>query len=393
MARDDLHPIEISGRWYDSGAPVNVSRTATGRWRIGARSGSPTGPLLAPGLVDIQVNGHAGHDYSGAALAVADVAAVVEALAPSGTTVHVPTIITSSSERICRNLEVLVAARRSSAEVATAVPGFHVEGPFISPEDGPRGAHDRAHVRPADPAEVREWIAAADGQLLYVTLAPEVDGAIGTIEALRAAGVLVAIGHTAADAETIARAVDAGATLSTHLGNGSAAVLHRLKNHIWAQLAEDRLAAGIIADGFHVPQATLKTFLRAKQMERVFLVSDISPLAGSAPGRYRWNAIEVEVHRDGHIALAGTPYLAGAGHTLDRCVVTMMRAAAISLAEALRLATTNALAAIGLPVARPEEAVERCGLIAVREPQPDEHDLAVAGTWSQAGARLAGDHP
>jgi N-acetylglucosamine-6-phosphate deacetylase len=175
-----------------------------------------------------------------------------------------------------------------------------------------------------------------------VTLAPEHVGAAEYIAALAARGVHVAIGHTAASPQEIAAAVDAGARLSTHLGNGAAAILPRHPNFIWSQLADDRLTASFITDGQHLPADTFKAMLRAKGLANAVLVSDSVALAGMPPGRYS-QAVggAVEVGADGRIGVAGTPYLAGAGQPLHVDVALAIRMAGLSLVDGLRLATVN----------------------------------------------------
>ena len=160
--------------------------------------------------------------------------------------------------------------------------GFHVEGPHISPDDGPRGAHPQRWVRPPDLDEFRRWQDATDGRIRIVTLSPEWPEAPRYIEALVAKGVVASIGHTKATAQQIADAVSAGATLSTHLGNGAHPVLRRHPNYIWEQLAEDRLMADFIVDGIHLPTSFLKVALRAKGIERSVLVTDARSPAGAA---------------------------------------------------------------------------------------------------------------
>ncbi len=152
---------------------------------------------------------------------------------------------------------------------------------------------------------------------------------------------MVAIGHTAASAEEIERAVDAGARLSTHLGNGSHAMIPRLKNYIWEQLAEDKLTAGIITDGFHLPPSVVKVFARVKGLDRLILVSDIALLGGLKPGIYKWDALDVEVFPDGHLGQPGTTYLAGAGHLLNWDIAHFIRFTGHKLAETIRLCTVN----------------------------------------------------
>ncbi|HUH75731.1 MAG TPA: amidohydrolase family protein, partial [Devosia sp.] len=163
------------------------------------------------------------------------------------------------------------------------------------------------------------------------------------IAALAAQGIHVALGHTGATAEQVHAAIAAGATLSTHLGNGSAALIPRHPNFLWAQLAADQLTATFIADGFHLPGDTLAAMLRAKGLERSVLVSDVVALGGMPAGRY-YNPIGgiVEVQANGRIGVADTPYLAGAGLPLCANVAIATKLAGLSLGQALTLATRNA---------------------------------------------------
>lgn len=324
-------------------------------------------PYICTGFIDLQVNGYAGIDYSGAGLGAVPaggtgsapgerpdgpdgpVERVVRAIAASGTTRHLATIITGPRDRITTNCAAIAAAVQTSTWVRTAVVGIHVEGPFISPEDGPRGAHDPKHVRKPDWNEFSSWQEAAEGLIRVVTVAPETEGALAFIEKATAAGVVVAIGHTAAAPERIREAISAGARLSTHLGNGSHAVLPRLKNYLWEQLGADELWASLIADGFHLPDAVMRSFARAKGLDRLALVSDVAFLAGSAPGVRSWGDIAVEIHADGHLSLAGTEFLAGAGHLLDRDIARFMAATGVSLGEATALCIRNPARLLGLP--------------------------------------------
>src|SRR6266536_3382668 len=228
---------------------------------------------VAPGFIDIQVNGFAGVDYNNPHTTPEEVARSVRILFSTGVTRFFPTVITGSPETMRDALRNLAHAREVLPD-GEAIAGFHVEGPHISPEDGPRGAHPRQWVRPPDLDEYRWWQDASGGRVRIVTLAPEWPNAPQYIEKLVADGVVVAIGHTQAKGAQIADAVAAGATLSTHLGNGAHPVLARHPNYIWDQLAEDRLMASFIVDGIHLGPSFLKSALRAKGMERSVLVTD-----------------------------------------------------------------------------------------------------------------------
>lgn len=303
---------------------------------------STTTAYLSAGLIDLQVNGFRGFDLNAGAVTPSILLSLCEELLSVGVTTWLPTIITASEASILQALEAIAQSRADYRLVAEMVPGVHVEGPSISEKDGPRGAHPLAHLRPPSIAEFERWQRASGNLVSMVTLAPEHDGSMDYIRALTARGVLVALGHTAATPEEIHAAVEVGATLSTHLGNGAASMLPRHPNFIWAQLADDRLTASLIADGWHLPPDTFKSLLRAKGMERAILVSDTVALAGMPAGLYQQPVGgSVEVSPEGRIGVAGTPYLAGASLPLSANVAIATEMAGISLADALMLATQN----------------------------------------------------
>ncbi|MEW5818435.1 MAG: amidohydrolase family protein [Spirochaetota bacterium] len=306
-------------------------------------------PYIAPGFLDMQVNGFSGSDYSGDDFSIPQFERLLHCLDMAGTTQHVPTIVTKPRNRIVENLKLLSRALRENPALEEAIAGIHVEGPFISVEDGPRGAHDRRFIRAPDFSEFQEWQAAAEGRIKVITLAPEKPGALEFIEKITRTGVIAAIGHTAGTPEIIREAVIAGATLSTHLGNGSHVSLPRLDNYIWEQLSEDRLMAGLIADGFHLPPSVVKVITRAKESTRIILVSDASPLGGLKPGIYRWGAIKVQIFDDGHLGLAGTPFLAGSGHLLDWCIPHFSAFTGFPIGEVIPLCTVNPARLLKLP--------------------------------------------
>ncbi len=305
-------------------------------------------PFVSPGFVDVQVNGYRGSDYSLDEFGEHDLRAIHRHLAESGTTQHIPTIVTSPQDRLLRNLGIIAEVLDRDPLLQSAVPGLHIEGPYVSSEDGPRGAHDPSYVRDPDYGEYREWQTASGNRIRIVTLAPERSGSIEFIEKLAADGVCVAIGHSGAEPDTIRRAVKAGARLSTHIGNGSHALIPRLRNYIWEQLAQDDLWASIICDGFHLPDSVVKVFHRAKGLSRLILVSDAALLGGKAPGIYKWGQIDVEVFPDGHLGLPGTSFLAGAAHLLDWDIAHCQRFTGLALGEVIRLCTLNPARMLGI---------------------------------------------
>jgi len=289
--------------------------------------------------MDIQVNGFAGFDLNVATVTSEDVSSMVRALWRVGTGFLCPTVVTGSFEGIGNSLRAILKACEVDSRVAHSVLGIHLEGPYISAEDGPRGAHPLEHVREPDWDEFQRWRDIAEGKISIVTLAPEKKGAIPFIEKLIANGVVVALGHTAAAADDIRAAIDAGARLSTHLGNGAHALIRRHPNYIWEQLGADELWASLIVDGHHLPPIVAKSMIRAKTLDRCLLVSDAVALAGMQPGIYQFAGKSVELTAERCVRLVGTEYLAGSAIELARGIENSVRFAGISLKEAVSLAT------------------------------------------------------
>jgi N-acetylglucosamine-6-phosphate deacetylase len=303
---------------------------------------------LAPGFIDIQVNGFAGVDYNHSTTSHDEIARSLRALLATGVTRFYPTVITGPPDEMCGALRNLARAAESLDDGAV-IDGFHVEGPHISAEDGPRGAHPVRWVRPPDLEEFRRWQDATRGRIRVVTLSPEWPEAPRYIERVAGNGVAVSIGHTKADAQQIADAVSAGATLSTHLGNGAHSILRRHPNYIWTQLGEDRLMASFIVDGIHLDRSFLIVAVRAKGVERSVLVTDAAPPAGARPGRYHLGEQEVDLTPEGRVTLAGTDRLAGSALHMDRGIENLVKLAGLSLPDAIRIATTNAAKAGRVP--------------------------------------------
>lgn len=296
---------------------------------------------IAPGWIDIQVNGFAGVDYCSPTAPQDQIARSIQALYSTGVTRFFPTVITGSFQAMTGALGNLARAKRGLPEGA-AIEGMHVEGPHISPEDGPRGAHPVEWVRQPDIEEYKRWQDAAEGAIKLVTVSPEWPGTPAYIEHLVRDGVAVSIGHMNAGAAQIQDAVQAGATLSTHLGNGAHKVLPRHPNYIWEQLAEDRLAASFIIDGIHLSRTFTKVALRAKGIERSILITDAVMPAGCPPGPYKLGVVDVELSPDGsRVTLLGGTRLAGSVLRMDRGISNLIRTHGLTPAEAITMATRN----------------------------------------------------
>jgi N-acetylglucosamine-6-phosphate deacetylase len=336
------------GRHLESNRPIEV-RIAKGRiTSVDETADEPGLPWLSAGWIDLQVNGANGGDFNGARTTSEDLMQATRYLWSKGVTRYLPTVITGSFERMNQAMSAIASACALFPELDGSIGGIHMEGPYIAGETGPRGAHSANEVRPPDRYEFDRLQESANGKITLVTLAPELEGAESFIRYLSECGIIVSIGHSAANGEQIIAAANAGATMSTHLGNGSHLLLPRHPNYIWEQLAEDRLFAGLIADGYHLPTATLKAMLRAKG-DKAFLVSDCVDLAGLAPGVYGSEiGGRVILREDGRLSQLRDPgILAGSAATLEQGIKTLLRELSYPLAAAIELVTVRPAEAMG----------------------------------------------
>src|SRR3954469_23352170 len=297
--------------------------------------------MRAPGLFDLQVNGFAGIDSNSETIEPGDMDHALEAMLATGVTACLPTIITAPGDVLARRFAALDRAVAQSRLGSSMVPGYHLEGPFLNPADGYAGCHPaRVMIEPS--ADLVDRVSRdLTRPILLVTIAPELTGADDFIKSMTAAGRIVAIGHTSADAAIVADAAEAGALLSTHLGNGLPQTLHKVDNPIFAQLAEDRLWASFIADGIHLPVAALKTMLRAKGSDRSILVTDAVSAAVTEPGLYAFAGMSVEHAADGSVRMPGSRYLAGSALTLDQAVRNLVDWQLATPDQALAMASRN----------------------------------------------------
>jgi N-acetylglucosamine-6-phosphate deacetylase len=299
---------------------------------------------LAAGLIDLQVNGYAGHDLNDDQVTPETVQALARAMLASGVTTFLPTLITASEAQLTKALVAVQAARRLDPVVANMVPYVHVEGPAIAPEDGPRGAHPAAHVRAPSVAEFDRWQQASGSVVGMVTLSPHWPESAAYISHVVASGVHVALGHTDASPAQIVAAVDAGARISTHLGNGMYAMINRRRNPFWAQLVDDRLCASFIADGHHLAPDLLKVMLRSKGLGQSMIVSDATAIGGMSAGHYQASiGGAVTLSANGRLSMddGSDQYLAGAALPLLAGVANLVRDGGLGLSDALGLATVQ----------------------------------------------------
>jgi len=298
-------------------------------------------PYLAPGFIDLQVNGFAGVDFCAPGATLREIGRAIDAILATGTTRFFPTVITGMPDTMLGSIEMLAKARMALPR-GRAMEGLHIEGPHISPNDGARGAHPKAAVRPPSVSEFDRWQEAAQGLIRIVTVAAEWPEAPAYIAHVTSQGVVAALGHQEANEEQIERAVSAGATLSTHLGNGANASLPRHPNFLWTQMAEDRLWASFIVDGIHLGRSFLTVALRAKGLDRAVLITDAVAPAGCEPGPYKLGEVDVILHPDGKVTLTDGQRLAGSSLRMDRGVSNLMRICGLTLGDAVTMATRNA---------------------------------------------------
>jgi N-acetylglucosamine-6-phosphate deacetylase len=345
----------IEGINYLDDSPVSVefeNGIITNVERINALSDNKNPLYISPGLIDIQINGYLSISFSlegaenttasGGELSVADVKKITEALWKEGVTTYFPALTTNSQELLLKNISILKLAKDDSSLLGS-IAGFHLEGPYISEVDGFRGAHPKEHVRKPDWKEFLEICKASGENVILVTVAPETDGAFDFIRKCREKGIVVSLGHHNGSAEIIKEAIDNGAALATHLGNGCAKTIHRHYNPLWPQLADDRLMISIIADGFHLPPVILQVFYKAKGAENIILISDITSYAGLPAGEYKIKTGETIIKTpEGNLKFSGQDGgLYGSASPLNRGVGHIMKVTGCSLANAIQMTATN----------------------------------------------------
>ena len=294
---------------------------------------------IAPGLIDVQINGYMGVDFSGPNLKVEGVKKATQALWKAGVTSYFPTIITSDIERIKKNFAILAEARKD-LEIGQSIPGFHLEGPYISPIAGFRGAHLEKYIKAPNWDEFQEIQKAANNGIKIITVAPEIEGAIPFIKKCVESGVIVSLGHHNGSAADVLAAVAAGAKMATHLGNGCANEINRHDNPLWPQLSNDAITASIIADGFHLRREEVRTFYKAKGVGKTILVSDALDLAGLPPGEYT-RGERTLLLTPNVVKLPKENVLAGAASPISKCIGVVMDYTGCSLKNAIQMASTN----------------------------------------------------
>ena len=337
---DDYSVIEAIH--YETNRPVKLEIRDGLISDITETSGSSknTGLYVAPGLIDNQINGYRGIDFSDTDLSTEKMRMAVDSIRKDGVTSFLPTVITGSHENLLRTFRNLSEAMKNN-DVRSSVPGIHLEGPYISPEEGFYGCHPSAFIRKPSWNEFAQYQEAADGNIREVTVSPEIEGCMEFIDHCIHNGIIVALGHTNASAKKIKEAVDHGARLSTHLGNGCANLIDRHRNPLWPQLANDLLTPTLIADGHHLLPEEVQVFYKVKGPRNIILTSDVTHLIGMTPGRYIFLGSDIILTDDGLIKNPVLNCLAGASMPLRTGVENMMKFTGCTLGEAVNMASAN----------------------------------------------------
>jgi N-acetylglucosamine-6-phosphate deacetylase len=265
----------------------------------------------------------------------------------AGTTAFLPTMITSPAEVYEHNLPIIASVLQNE-EFRGRLLGIHLEGPFISAQEGARGAHDSQWITKPDVGYLEQLIEWSDGNVKLITIAAELQGAEKLARYASSLGIAVSLGHQMAGDEDLHRLVRAGAACLTHLGNGVPAMLPRHENPIWAGMANDDLVAMIITDGHHLPAAVLKAIIRTKGAERCVVVSDASPPAGLPAGEYEVLGHKIVLEDTGRLNDLTTGYLAGSSATMLQCMNHLASLHLVGSEELLAMGFDNPLRLIGL---------------------------------------------
>jgi N-acetylglucosamine-6-phosphate deacetylase len=272
------------------------------------------GEVVLQPLFDPQVNGFAGIDFQQDGLAAEQLLSAVHALRRHGCAGILLTLITDEWPRLMRRLQHIKRLRDGHPELREAIAGWHIEGPFLSAEDGYRGAHDPSLMIDPTVDHMRSLRELTGGDPVMVTLAPERGGALRAIEAAVASGMVVSLGHTNASSQALSDAVRAGARAFTHLGNGCPRTLDRQDNILWRALNRPELMKGMIPDGIHVSPDLLRIVCGIKGAD-LYFTTDSMAAAGAPPGEYTIGKVRIHVGGDGVVRLPGQPYFAGSALT------------------------------------------------------------------------------
>jgi N-acetylglucosamine-6-phosphate deacetylase len=336
----------IEGLHYITGKPVQV-KIENGKIasikEIKKLNDENAKTYIAPGFFDNQVNGFAGVSFAfgESDLTPEGIKLATSELWKKGVTTYFPTLTTNSQKVLVTNFKLLANAVNDD-KLLGSIPGFHLEGPYINPEDGFRGAHPKQFVRLPDWNEFMEMYTASGENILQVTISPEMEGAQEFIKKCTEKGIVVAVGHHNANKEQLNLAVKNGAKISTHLGNGCANMINRHYNPFWSQLANDDLMISIICDGFHLLPEEIQVFYKVKGVDKTIITSDVTSYAALPPGQYKTQTGEtIELTPEGKLHYPAQQVLYGSASPITKGVGYVMKVTGCSLADAIQMASTN----------------------------------------------------
>jgi N-acetylglucosamine-6-phosphate deacetylase len=339
--------MQVKGLSYIDNIPISIDIKGSIIHRISKNEEPDTEAhptvYIAPGFIDHQVNGYFGHSFVDKDLSIEKVQLITRKLRENGVTTYYPTLITSSRKLLLRNLAILAEAGEDP-DTQLSIPGFHLEGPYISPLDEFHGAHLKKWIKDPDWDEFTALYHASGQKIREITIAPELNGSIDFIRRCCKENIVVGLGHHNGTSDIIKKAIDAGARVATHLGNGIANYIHHHENPIWPQLADERLMASLIVDGFHLTPEEVQVFLKVKGPENVTLVSDVSKLGGLKPGRYN----DLVLTKDGMVYFPAQNVKAGASLLIIKGIENIIKYTSCTLAESIHMASRNPARLLGL---------------------------------------------
>ncbi len=300
------------------------------------------------GYFDLQVNGYAGVDFNSDDLTSEDFSKSLAALHRDGVAHFLPTIITDTLPVMCSRLSRLSKLRDQIPEARQMIPAFHLEGPFLNESDGYRGAHPRDAIQPATPDAMNKLLDASDGLVKLVTLAPERDPGLKTIQLLSRNNIKISAGHTDASLDQFRAAIDAGLTLFTHVGNACPMHMHRHDNIINRALSlSDKLFLTFIADGTHIPLYVLKNYLNLANPDRTIIITDAIAPAGLGPGRYKFARWDLVIGNDLVARSPDHSHFVGSAITMRQSAANL-RSIGLSEGSIRQLTGNNPRLALGL---------------------------------------------
>jgi len=380
----NTHQQIIEGIHYHTGQPVQVKINNGIIVDIVQLDKATTSNryFIAPGFFDNQINGFAGvsFGFGDSDLTSEGVEKATRELWKYGVTTYLPTLTTHSAEILSRNFKIL-SQSVDDKNLLGSIPGFHLEGPFINPEDGNRGAHPKQFVQLPTWNEFMKYYEASGKKILQITLAPELDGALEFISRCSQEGIVIALGHHDADMKTVTAAIDRGAKIATHLGNRATNVINRHFNPFWSQLSDDRLSISIIGDSFHLLPEEIRVFYKVKGVDKTIITSDVTHYAALEPGEYKTSTGEtIELTAEGKLHYPAQKVLYGSASPITKGVGYVMKVTGCTLSNAVQMASTNPARLYNMNDRGALEPGKRADIVLF---SLDDYQVNIQKTWVQ----------